>query len=124
MYVCLCRGINTHTVCSTVAAGARSLEDLAATCGAGTRCGGCLPSLRRLLLDVLRDPLDPATEAATAASDQLRRSPLRDGTTTAATRPADGTNLTPGARMPNPMLGVGGHRCEEATVSSRCSTTY
>jgi bacterioferritin-associated ferredoxin len=32
-----------------VAAGARTIEDLAARCGAGSECGGCWPALEELL---------------------------------------------------------------------------
>lgn len=51
MYVWLCRGVNEATVLASVAAGARCTDDVATACGAGSGCGGCLPSLRRLLGD-------------------------------------------------------------------------
>lgn len=102
MYVCLCRGINEHTVCSTVAAGARSLDELVAFCGAGSGCGGCLPSLRHLL-ESLNQPADPDV---------------------AATRPHDQAGASPSLERATPMIPPGGQPCEEATVSSRCSTRY
>lgn len=106
MYVCLCRGINEHTVCSTVAAGARSLEELVSLCGAGSGCGGCLPSLR-LLLDSLNRPADPKTEAEAAAAAAGQR---------------DHSGAPPGMRPQAPMLRPGGQPCEAATASPRCST--
>ncbi len=49
MYACLCRAVTEQSVRDVVAAGASTVSELRATCGAGTGCGGCLPSLRRLL---------------------------------------------------------------------------
>ncbi len=53
MYVCLCRGVTERSVCAAIAAGACSVQDLAAGCGAGSRCGGCLPSIERILEECL-----------------------------------------------------------------------
>lgn len=60
MYVCGCEGVTDRTVNAAVAAGARSVEEIAERCGAGARCGGCWPELERLLdekqhRDELRD---------------------------------------------------------------------
>ena len=49
MYACLCRAVTEKSVRAVVAAGASTVSEVRATCGAGTGCGGCLPSLRRLL---------------------------------------------------------------------------
>ena len=49
MYACLCRAVTERSVREVVAAGASTVSEVRATCGAGTGCGGCLPSLRRLL---------------------------------------------------------------------------
>ncbi|MFP5256197.1 MAG: bacterioferritin-associated ferredoxin [Acidimicrobiia bacterium] len=48
MIVCSCRRINDRTV-DAAAAGASSLEEVIARCGAGSRCGGCHPELQRIL---------------------------------------------------------------------------
>jgi len=64
MYVCLCRAVPERTVRDAVAAGASTVSELRMTCGAGTGCGGCLPSLRRLLRDCLGTDLT-CTAAAT-----------------------------------------------------------
>ena len=71
MYACLCRAVSERNVRAAVADGANTVAEVRAACGAGTGCGGCLPSLRRLL----RESLDcggalmcaTAAEANTAA---------------------------------------------------------
>ena len=49
MLICHCRAVNDRVIRDTIAAGARRPEDIALRCGAGSRCGGCLPALRELL---------------------------------------------------------------------------
>jgi bacterioferritin-associated ferredoxin len=52
VYVCHCRAVTDGAVRAHIAGGdVRSEADLRASCGAGGRCGGCLPTLRRLLAD-------------------------------------------------------------------------
>ena len=51
MYVCSCRGVTDRTVCAAIAAGARTVEDVARRCAAGAQCGGCRPELERLLAE-------------------------------------------------------------------------
>ena len=63
MYACLCRAVTEQLVREAVAAGASTVSAVRATCGAGTGCGGCLPSLRRMLRDCLGTDL-----ACTAAT--------------------------------------------------------
>ncbi|HVE46475.1 MAG TPA: (2Fe-2S)-binding protein [Acidimicrobiales bacterium] len=53
MYACLCRAVPERSVRDAVAAGASTVSAVRATCGAGTGCGGCLPSLKRLLRECL-----------------------------------------------------------------------
>ncbi|HEX7276063.1 MAG TPA: (2Fe-2S)-binding protein [Acidimicrobiales bacterium] len=53
MYACLCRAVPEQRVREAVASGVSTISGLRETCGAGTGCGGCLPSLRRLLRDCL-----------------------------------------------------------------------
>ena len=59
MYACLCRAVPERSVRETVAAGASTVSAVREACGAGTGCGGCLPSLRRLLRECLT-ATDPA----------------------------------------------------------------
>ena len=49
--VCHCRGLNDRAVRAAIDAGADTLDQLAATCGAGARCGGCHPLLIELLIE-------------------------------------------------------------------------
>ena len=58
MYACLCRAVTEKSVRDVVAAGASTVSEVRATCGAGTGCGGCLPSLRRLLKECRGPGLD------------------------------------------------------------------
>ena len=42
MYVCGCRAVTDREVHEAVQAGARSAAEVAARCGAGSRCGNCV----------------------------------------------------------------------------------
>jgi bacterioferritin-associated ferredoxin len=46
--VCSCRRVSDRTV-DAAAAGASSIDEVIARCGAGDRCGGCHPELERRL---------------------------------------------------------------------------
>jgi len=47
--VCHCMAVNDETIRNTIAAGARDAHDVAEMCGAGSRCGGCVPAILELL---------------------------------------------------------------------------
>ena len=49
MYVCHCRVVTDHQIRAAIQCGARDVCAIAEACGAGSRCGGCLPALRKLL---------------------------------------------------------------------------
>ena len=49
MVICHCRAVNDVTIRNAVLAGAREPEELARLCGAGGRCGGCIPALEDLI---------------------------------------------------------------------------
>lgn len=49
MYVCLCVGATSQTVCEAVARGASTSKEIAAACGAGTDCGRCRHTLRAII---------------------------------------------------------------------------
>ena len=51
MIVCSCRAVRESTVRNAVAAGARTVEDVAARCGAGSVCGGCHDTLAHVLAE-------------------------------------------------------------------------
>ena len=57
MLVCHCHVINDRRIRDAVAAGARDEFDVAAMCGAGTECGGCLPAVNKVLDECLGCPL-------------------------------------------------------------------
>ena len=49
MILCHCRAVSDCVVRGAIDRGARDLEQVAARCGAGARCGGCRPALLSLL---------------------------------------------------------------------------
>jgi bacterioferritin-associated ferredoxin len=49
VYVCHCRGVTDREIEGEIATGARTVDELAARCGAGAECGGCWPALDELL---------------------------------------------------------------------------
>lgn len=49
MVVCHCRGISDRTIRKLARAGAEGVVDVARTCGAGGRCGGCRPTIAAIL---------------------------------------------------------------------------
>jgi bacterioferritin-associated ferredoxin len=58
VYVCHCRAVTDHVIKDEVSRGASSIDDLAARCGAGSRCGGCWPALEALLHAASRELAD------------------------------------------------------------------
>jgi bacterioferritin-associated ferredoxin len=51
MYACLCRAVTERTVRATIEDGAETAEAVARACGAGSRCGGCRPTVEGLLAE-------------------------------------------------------------------------
>lgn len=49
MIVCHCRAVSDRVIRRIIEEGAGHEGELAERCGAGGRCGGCLPALQRLL---------------------------------------------------------------------------
>lgn len=49
MYVCLCRAVTRKTIIEMIEAGARTVDEVADRCQAGTSCGHCVPTVVRLL---------------------------------------------------------------------------
>ena len=49
MIVCHCRAVNHNTVLDAIGEGAIDVEMVAASCGAGSVCGGCRPTVQSLL---------------------------------------------------------------------------
>lgn len=73
MYVCLCRGVNSETVMQVVAAGARTSQEVADACGAGSVCGRCRSTVRRIIAAELAaaGELPPAALADEEAAERL-----------------------------------------------------
>lgn len=51
MVVCHCTAVNDKAIVAEILSGALDAEALAERCGAGTRCGGCLPTVEALLAE-------------------------------------------------------------------------
>jgi bacterioferritin-associated ferredoxin len=51
MLICHCKAVFERRVREAIAAGARDAFDVALACGAGTGCGGCVPTVVRLLTE-------------------------------------------------------------------------
>lgn len=66
MYVCSCRAVTDRTIRAAIASGAESIEEIAARCGAGARCGGCWPALAELLDEQRPADRRPATQTSAA----------------------------------------------------------
>jgi bacterioferritin-associated ferredoxin len=60
MVVCHCRALTDRDVRAAIDDGARSVPDLARTCGAARDCGGCRFALKDLLADAPVCPPQPA----------------------------------------------------------------
>ena len=79
MYACLCRAVPERRVREAVAAGASTMGELRASCGAGTGCGGCLPSLRRLLRECLAADLTCTSATVLEGGSRLVLEPACSG---------------------------------------------
>jgi bacterioferritin-associated ferredoxin len=51
--LCHCRAVSDGVVRRAIDTGACDLQEVAARCGAGARCGGCHPALMSLLAGLL-----------------------------------------------------------------------
>ncbi|MEO3936135.1 nitrite reductase large subunit NirB [Dermatophilaceae bacterium Soc4.6] len=49
--ICSCNGVSKGTLCAAIADGACDLAELKGCTTAGTTCGGCLPTVKKLLVD-------------------------------------------------------------------------
>lgn len=72
MLLCHCQVVNDRDVRAAIAAGARDEFDVAAMCGAGAACGGCVPAVTALLDEANCAAGCPLTAARTAGSDLTR----------------------------------------------------
>jgi len=67
MVICHCRAVNDQAIRTAIVAGAREPAELARMCGAGGRCGGCLPALEALIEEIVPRRREPARSSASAA---------------------------------------------------------
>ncbi|HSP03691.1 MAG TPA: (2Fe-2S)-binding protein [Acidimicrobiales bacterium] len=51
MIVCHCHAVRAEEIRTEVRLGAETVEVVGARCGAGTRCGGCIPALEAVIAD-------------------------------------------------------------------------
>lgn len=65
--ICQCEVVRERTIAKVIRQGADTVEAVQAACGAGTMCGGCIPSIEALIAEH-RDP-----SRATRASRVLER---------------------------------------------------
>jgi bacterioferritin-associated ferredoxin len=49
MVICHCFTVNDRAIRAEIEAGALDADELAARCGAGTKCGSCVPVLEAFL---------------------------------------------------------------------------
>jgi len=49
LLVCHCKVVTDRQIRAAIDAGARDEFDVAAACGAGSDCGGCIPTVQQLL---------------------------------------------------------------------------
>lgn len=78
MLVCHCRAVNEDVVRDAIAAGAADEFDVAAACGAGSVCGGCVPTVTRILGECAGCPVAAsAGRGARALMDAGGAHPLR-----------------------------------------------
>jgi bacterioferritin-associated ferredoxin len=68
MLICSCRAASERTVKTAIAAGARSVPEIALLCGAGSKCRGCWPALEALLRESTEHPADRERTGAHSAA--------------------------------------------------------
>jgi bacterioferritin-associated ferredoxin len=66
--VCHCHAINEREIRDAIAAGARDEFDVTDLCGAGSDCGGCVPTISKLLGECVGCPLNPLHQDTTAVA--------------------------------------------------------
>ena len=62
MIVCHCRVVNHRDIEAAIDGGARTVPDVSEICGAGSRCGGCVPAIADHIADVLEKELGSVVE--------------------------------------------------------------
>ena len=73
MIVCHCRAVTDRTIRACIREGASTLDVVSAETGASTCCGGCEPTVNR----ILTEELGVETTPLTSADSSLRPTPFR-----------------------------------------------
>ena len=68
MVVCHCHVVNDAAIAAAVDAGARTLAQVCRSTGAGSDCGSCVFSVRRLVCEHVSRQVPESVEAQHAAS--------------------------------------------------------
>lgn len=68
MVVCHCRAVNDAAIRAEIEQGALTTDEVAARCGAGSRCGGCRDTIDELVDELLARQLEAAVDISTAAA--------------------------------------------------------
>ena len=68
MIVCHCHVVNDAAIAAAVDAGARTLGQVCRSTGAGSDCGACVFSVRRLVCEHVSSQVPESVEAHHAAS--------------------------------------------------------
>jgi|FLYM01.1.fsa_nt_gi bacterioferritin-associated ferredoxin len=49
MFVCVCKALRTQEISDIIDSGAKTVQEVSSSCGAGTDCGSCLNRLQRFV---------------------------------------------------------------------------
>ncbi|RMH39697.1 MAG: (2Fe-2S)-binding protein [Deltaproteobacteria bacterium] len=71
MIVCLCKVVTDRAIERAVEAGARSVDDVARACGAGTGCGSCRPVVAEVVARACARQCDDCPRQAAAPFDEV-----------------------------------------------------
>lgn len=93
MYVCHCQVVNDRRIREEIEAGAITPRQVAERCGAGATCAGCLPAIRRLLMEQGARPCEcPCPLAAAVVRAKLAAAAVT-GAPTPVAQPAPAAPL-------------------------------
>ena len=67
MIVCICRAVSDKTIHNAIENGAESVQEIGATCRAGTSCGACVPNMQRMIEEKKRNILSGCSRRTFAA---------------------------------------------------------
>ena len=68
MIVCHCRAVTDRTIRACIREGASTLDVISAETGASACCGGCEPTVNRIIEEELGTPLASSTDSSLRAT--------------------------------------------------------